>query len=82
MGPSTRTPGGLNAWMESGAAIGYSPSSQRFLVAWKSLAPALLRVVLVDNNGSPASGVVTVSTGFARDPIAIRELSRRYRTNC
>ena len=25
-------------------------------------------MVLVDNNGSPASGVVTVSTGFARDP--------------
>ena len=68
MGPEQTISGGLNAWMESGAAIGYSPSSQRFLVAWKSLSPALLRVVLVDNNGAPASGVVTVSTGFGRDP--------------
>ena len=37
-------------------------------MAWKSLSPALLRVVLVDNNGAPASGVETVSSGFARDP--------------
>jgi hypothetical protein len=68
MGPEQVISGGFNAWIESGAAIAYSNTSQKFLVAWKSLSPSMLRVVLVDNNGGPASGVVTVSAGFGRDP--------------
>ena len=68
MGAEQVISGGHNAWLESGPAIAYSPSSQRFLVAWKSFAPAFVKIVLVDNNGSQASGVVDVSSGFARDP--------------
>ena len=55
--------------MESGAAIGYSPSSQRFLVAWKGLVPRTRSEwCWLTTTVRAASGVVTVSTGFARDP--------------
>jgi hypothetical protein len=64
--------GGHSAWLESGAAVAYSTTSQRFLVVWKSFplatAPIRVKAVLVDNNGSLASGVVDLSSGFGRDP--------------
>ena len=68
MSPEHTISGGTNAWLESGAAIVYSEASQKFLVAWKSLSPPVMRVVLVDNNAAQGSPVVTVTTGFARDP--------------
>ena len=68
MGPERVISGGHNAWLESGAAIEYSPTSQRFLVAWKSFAPARIKAALVDNTGTLVSSVVDLSSGFARDP--------------
>ena len=72
MGPEQVISSGHSAWLESGPAVAYSRSSGRFLVAWKSFplasAPVRIKVVLVDNNGTPVSGVVDVSPGFGRDP--------------
>ena len=68
IGPENVISGGYNAWLESGAALAYSPTSQRFLVAWAAYAPHLLKVALVDNTGTLASGVVDISTTYARDP--------------
>ena len=61
--------GGHMAWLESGAALDYSPSSQRFLVAWKGFPPdTRIKATLVDNNGARVSDVVNLSAGFGRDP--------------
>jgi hypothetical protein len=64
--------GGSAAWGESGPAIGYSPTSQRFLVAWKHVGAtnpqSTLQAQLVDLTGTPVGGVGVLSTGFARDP--------------
>ena len=70
MGAEQVISGGHSAWLESGAAVAYSPSSQRFLVAWKSYPPDIrIKAVLVDNNGTRVSGVVNLSNGFGRDPV-------------
>ena len=61
-------------WLESGAAIGYSPDSQRFYVAWMTYptpttAPAFhLAGRLVGLDGAPISGIQTLSSGLGRDP--------------
>ncbi len=72
MGAEQMISGAAAAWLESGPAIAYSSTSGRFLVAWKSFplatAPVKIKVVLVDNNANPVSGVVDVSSGFGRDP--------------
>ena len=58
-----------SAWLESGAAVAYSSSSQRFFVVWKSFPPDIaVKGRLVDNNGTGIGGIVTLSSGFARDP--------------
>ena len=72
MGAEQVISGDATAWLESGPAVAYSSSSGRFLVAWKSIfmvgKPIAVKAVLVDNNGSPVSGVVDISPGFGRDP--------------
>jgi hypothetical protein len=61
-------------WLESGAAIGYSPTSQRFYVAWMtyptgSTAPAFhLAGRLVGLDGAGLGGIQTLSSGLGRDP--------------
>jgi hypothetical protein len=61
-------------WLESGAAIGYSPASQRFYVAWMtyptaSTAPAFhLAGRLVGLDGAGIGGIQTLSSGLGRDP--------------
>ena len=71
---STPPGGGHSAWLESGAALAYSSTSQRFLVAWKSFpglpagAPIRLKVTLVNTSGARVSDVVNVSPEFGRDP--------------
>ena len=61
-------------WLESGAAIGYSPASQRFYVAWMtfpsaSTAPAFhLAGRLVGLDAAPISATTTLSSGLGRDP--------------
>ena len=58
-----------SAWLESGAAIAYSPTSQRFFVTWKSFPPDIaVKGRLVDNGGTGVGGVLTLSSGFGRDP--------------
>lgn len=58
-----------SAWLESGAALAYSMTSQRFFVAWKSFPPNIaVKGRLVDNNGTGIGSVVTLSSGFGRDP--------------
>jgi hypothetical protein len=69
---ATLNDGSSHAWIESAAAVGYSPASQRFLVAWRTYphvtSPAHVASRLVDINGNPVEGVVKLSAGFARDP--------------
>ncbi|HYN09492.1 MAG TPA: hypothetical protein VES67_19060 [Vicinamibacterales bacterium] len=61
-------------WIESGAAIGYSPISQRFYVAWRTYpgpttAPAHhLSGRLVGLDGAGIGAVQTLSSGLGRDP--------------
>ncbi len=59
--------GGASAWLESGAAVSYSPTSKKFFVAWKSLTEGV-KGRLVDLNGAGEGAVVQLSDGFGRDP--------------
>jgi hypothetical protein len=69
MGAEQVLSGGHSAWLESGPALAYSTTSQRFLVAWKSFPPNVrVKVTLVDNGGTRVSEVVDVSPEFGRDP--------------
>jgi hypothetical protein len=60
--------GGHSAWLESGAAVAYSPASQQFLVVWKSFPPVHIKATMVNTSGTRISGVVDLSSGFGRDP--------------
>ena len=76
VGPQNTINGpGSYSWIESGPAIAYSMTSQRFLVAWKTYPPgAYLASRLVGIDGAPAKNsgvelpVVQLSAGFGRDP--------------
>ena len=72
VGPEQLISGGATAWLESGAAIAYSSTSNRFLVVWKSFptaaAPVRVKATLVDLNGTQFGPVVDLSAGFGRDP--------------
>jgi hypothetical protein len=60
---------GATAWAESGPAVAYSATSQRFLVVWPDyIFGRLLRARLVDLNAAGVGNLVTLSTEFARDP--------------
>lgn len=53
---------------EAGAAIAYSPASQRFLVAWQTFLYGI-QGRLLDVNGNPIGGVIDFENpGGARDP--------------
>lgn len=56
------------SWWETGPAMAYSKSSQRFLVAWRTLQYGVLGR-FVDNGGTPFGGVLTLEpAGGSRDP--------------
>src|SRR5687767_6175968 len=58
-------------WLESAAAVAYSPVSQRFLVAWRvypSVPGIQIHARLVDINAAPVGGLIKLSAGFGRDP--------------
>jgi hypothetical protein len=58
-----------NVWEESGAAVAYSVTSQKFFVVWKSFPPTVaIRGRMVDLNGTAIGDQVTLSSGFGRDP--------------
>lgn len=58
-----------NVWLESGAAVAYSATSQQFFVVWKSFPPTVaIQGRMVDLNGTGVGGIVTLSAGFGRDP--------------
>ena len=69
---ATLNDGTSYAWLESAAAVGYSQTSQRFLVAWRTYpsvsSPAHVASRLVDISGNPVESVVRLSAGFGRDP--------------
>ncbi|HWB15650.1 MAG TPA: hypothetical protein VG538_04520 [Vicinamibacterales bacterium] len=51
-----------------GIAIGYSPTSQRFLVVYKTSPPNRLRAQLFDINGNKVGGSVQISNTFGDFP--------------
>lgn len=54
---------------ESAAAVAYSATSRVFLVAWKSVAPdARVRAAIVGLDGARIGSILTLSSGFGRDP--------------
>jgi hypothetical protein len=58
-----------SAWLESGAAVAYSHTSQHFFVVWKSFPPNIaVKGRIIDNNGTGVGDIVTLSSGFGRDP--------------
>ena len=57
---------GGNAWLESAPALAYSPTSQKFLVAWGGI--PRLKAALVNLDGSPSGPIVELSTTYGRDP--------------
>jgi hypothetical protein len=63
---------GSYSWVEAGAAIGYSPTSQRFLVAWRTYPTVgigpYLAARLTDINGAPVGEVIRLSSALGRDP--------------
>ena len=59
---------GATAWLESGAALDWSPTSGLYLVAWKAYPSTLLQVQMVTADGTPVGAPVVVSAGFGRDP--------------
>ncbi len=56
------------AWFEAGAAVAYSKTSQRFMVAWQT-GDFSIHTIFLDPNGN-AIGVITAiaSPGTSRDP--------------
>jgi hypothetical protein len=60
---------GSMPWGESGAALDWSPTSSKYLVAWKSIvSPNFVYAQLVEADGSPAGGPIQLSSAFGRDP--------------
>jgi hypothetical protein len=58
-----------NVWMESGAAVAYSVTSQKFFVVWKSFPPTVaIQGRMVDLTGAAVGDQVTLTAGFGRDP--------------
>ena len=56
-------------WTDFGASsFAYSPTSQKFLVAWKAWLSWRMVARLMDLNGAGVGEVVTLSTEFGRDP--------------
>jgi hypothetical protein len=71
------------AWIESGAAIGYSPISKKFLVAWMTnhlgVVPFHLALRLVDVNAVPSGSSLRISSGLGRDPgVAWNSVTDRF----
>ena len=72
--------GATPPWLESGPAIGYSPASQRFYVAWSTYPPGR-RVMgrLVGLDGAGIGGIQQLSSGFGRDPgVAWNSISNQF----
>ncbi len=67
MGPEQVVSGPNSAWLESGAALAYSPASRRFLVAWKTYIPDV-KATLINEGGTQFGPIVDISSGFGRDP--------------
>ena len=67
MGPEQVVSGPNSAWLESGAALAYSPASRRFLVAWKTYIPDV-KATLINEAGTQFGPIVDISSGFGRDP--------------
>jgi hypothetical protein len=60
--------GGIGgSFWEAGAAIAYSATSHRFLVAWQTRLFGV-QARFVDSTGAPISGVITFEGANARDP--------------
>ena len=59
---------GNTAFGESGPDIAYSATSQKFLVVWRTAANARVVTRLVDLTGAGVGAVITLSSGFGRDP--------------
>ena len=56
------------SWWETGPAMAYSPTSRKFLLAWRTIAYGI-RGRFVDTNGSPFGGVMQFENpGGSRDP--------------
>jgi hypothetical protein len=66
--PTVVSDGGTLAWLEAGAAIGYSATSQRFLVSWMAYAPFRVVSRLVDLSGTPVTSIRQLSAGYGQDP--------------
>ena len=50
--------GGHTVWLESGAAVAYSATSQKFFVAWKSFPPTIaMQGRMVNLNGTGVGGI-------------------------
>lgn len=68
-GPEQVIGAGNPPWLESGAAIAYSATSQRFLVTWKGAPPdTRLKARILDLSGAGIGDPLYLTTGFGRDP--------------
>ena len=58
------------SWWVAGAAVAYSMTAHRFLVAWQTCCGggSVVNYRLVDINGQPIGGIVQASGGYAREP--------------
>jgi hypothetical protein len=69
LGVENQLSGADPTWWLAGAAIAYSPASQRFLVVWQGAigGSAVIQSRAVDVNGNPVSGV-NLYASASRDP--------------
>lgn len=56
------------AWLESAPAVAYSPTSQKFLVAWATLGLAIKARILDLSGAGVGNPVLLSASGFGRDP--------------
>lgn len=57
------------AWPQAAPAIGYSPTSQKFLVTWQALsAPLGVKARFVGLDGAGSGAIVNLATEWCRDP--------------
>lgn len=63
-------PASGGSWWEAGAALAFSSSSQRFLVAWQTCCGgnSVVQARSVDIHGTPVAPIQQISNGYARDP--------------
>lgn len=67
-GVEQRLSDGFTAFLNAPPAVGYSPTSQKFLVVWPTQTDGTVKARLIGVDGAPSGGIVQISAGYGRNP--------------